>query len=128
MGKPEDLLEKIPKGTPIWAIGVTTVLVAITVSLVTVYIVLRPEVQSMLKNKYEMSLKEAEVEKSAVQTIMNMVKVNVTMLSQQTEMLKNEQHRSNELEKRVKDIENKLEHTDHLLGECRSKLKLCLDK
>lgn len=115
--KPEEVLQKLPKHTPVWAIGITSVVVSFAVCLASMYLVVRPEVQDYLKEGYKAEEKKFENEHNLASSILGIVKANSEQISTLSIALADAQEQNIALTARVSMIEKALE-------DCQGKLKI----
>lgn len=129
---PADMLEKMPKKTPSWAVGMSVVFIAIATSLISMYVVSRTEVVRLLDSKIE---SHEEIQQAGIQerdkmisSILNLVSDNSSQITGLTKALLETQQANNELSQRVARIEKELASSRVLLDSCETKLKKCEGK
>lgn len=126
---PDALLEKIPKRTPVWAVGVISIIVSLSVSFCAVYVLAKGEFQQYLTanfaevhRKGEISAKEFELESittsKAFDTVLGLIKVNSEQITSLTIA-------NTKLSERVSALEKELETTHLELKTCEESLRNC---
>ena len=127
MIEPEDVLEKLPKRTPVWAIGVVSIIVSLSVSLGAVYLLSKGEFQQYLTahftaaermNAYEAkeSDRRATVENKAFDTVLGLIQVNSNQITELTVA-------NNRLTERVSALERELARANTDLAKCEESLR-----
>jgi len=87
MIEPDDILEKLPKRTPVWAVGAVTIIISLVVSISAVYVLAKGEFQQYLTAHFtekqkilELHTKEFEQEsltsRKAFDTVLGLIQVN----------------------------------------------------
>ena len=129
MIEPEALLEKIPKRTPVWAVGVISIIVSLSVSFGAVYILSKGEFQQYLTSHFAATeriavyeAKETErralVEGKAFDTVLGLIQVNSTQITELTIA-------NNRLAERVTTLERDLNKATTDLQRCEESLRHC---
>lgn len=125
------VLEHLPKKTPIWAIGITTVIVAVTSCLVTIYFVAKDDIHSTLTWGQTQAEKKFTAEhvqqEKALDSVLAVVNQNMVQLGELNKALAVEQVQASNLEIRVAELENAVNRLKTNLSECQSNLKTCLE-
>lgn len=105
------VLSELPPRTPIWAIGLVTIIVAFTFGVITIYASIRNEVQDVIKEKSLATTGSLDIQKSMTTSILGLVSSQgdqIVMLSQQ-----------------LKIAEVDIAQLKDDLGTCKDKLKSC---
>lgn len=132
MASPEDILDKLPKKTPLWAVGLVSLIVAVSASFLTLYVVARPEIQQYMvtaatkvtaENARQDS--EANVKNELVASILGIVKSNSDQITNLSLALQVAQTANYKLSDRVSAIERDLAVTQASLTTCEANLKKC---
>lgn len=113
-----DLLSKLPKNTPVWAAGIVSLIVALTVSFSVVYSYARPEIKDYMGNVFSLKGKTLDAENSVINSILQIAASNtkqITILSETNQALTN----------RVALIERDLDSTKMRLTLCEKSLNSC---
>lgn len=120
---PEKILEKLPRHTPSWAIGVTSVLVSLFLSLMAVYVTARPEFQEYLHQGYEERRAKATEDANAIVVVLGLVRSNAEQITELSRALNTSQENNLKLTERVSQIEKELIVTRSTLSDCEGKLR-----
>ena len=129
MIEPEALFDKLPKRTPMWAIGVISIIVSLSVSFGAVYILSKGEFQQYLtahftaeeqRAAYESkdTERKAAVESKAFDTVLGLIQVNSTQITELTIA-------NNKLAERVTSLEKDLNKATLDLHKCEEILREC---
>lgn len=122
---PEDILAKLPKKTPVWAIGLVSLVVSLTVSFVVLYVTARPEVQQYLSSAQEDRKVKTNAELATVASILDLVKTSALQIANMSAALNSAQEQNFRLSERVAAIEKELASTQGSLTLCEDKLRHC---
>jgi hypothetical protein len=119
------VLKDIPPKTPLWALGIATIIVATTFGTVTVYTSIRGEVQDVIKEKAEEAKARADqlstnldLQKKMTAGILDMVNTQGKQIIVLTNALEIAEHD-------IANLKHELETTQGSLGSCELKLKAC---
>jgi len=124
---PEVLLEKLPKRTPLWAVGAVTLIVSLVVSFAGVYILVKGEFQQYLTYEFQSRERDAAtltaevdrqgiVEKKAFDTVLELIQINSKQITELTIS-------NNRLTERVTGLEKDLDSVSRDLRKCEESLK-----
>lgn len=125
IAKPEDILEKLPKKTPVWAVGGVSLVVSLTVSFVVLYVTARPEVQQFLTSSQEERRVKTNAELATIASILDLVKTSSLQIANMSAALNSAQEQNFRLSERVATIEKDLALTQGSLSVCEAKLRTC---
>ena len=132
MADPEQLLEKLPKKTPVWAIGITVVLVATVTSLVTIYVVAKEDISKSItwsqSFKDKQALADSTNEAKTIESVLSIVSTNMKALAEVHTALGVAQSQANSLAVRVSDLEAAVNRLKGSLSTCEQSLKTCLER
>ena len=127
---PQDILDKLPKRTPLWAVGLVSSIVSLAVSFVVVYPFIKGEVQQYMASSANIEEKRVEAEvgkdkadRETLKEVLKMVNINMTQLTSLATALSIEQQNSMKLIDRVSVVERELAVTRAGLESCMQKLK-----
>jgi len=115
---PQALLKKLPKNAPVWAVGVVSVVVSISVCFTAIYLVGRSEFQQWLAHNYTKAEHEAALDTSTVSEVLGLVKSNSEAINQLS-------RDNGALTEKVAALERGLNTTKLDLKVCQDALKLC---
>jgi len=125
MAGPEDVLGKIPKNTPPWAVGVVSIVVAVGIVFGVLYMTGRSEIQAYTASSLKRSEASADVERSVTSSILKLIQDNSTQLTQLSGALLKTQYENSELTQRVSAIEKELAVSNERMTACEAKLAKC---
>ena len=136
MPDPEDILKKMPKQTPLWAVGLVTIIVGITVSISSFYLLSRSEIQEYLKSSISLKQMAAESDKATqaikisnesatTSSILNLVTENSKQITVLSDTLNKAQESNFKLTERVAAVEKDLAVSLEKLDKCQVDLKGC---
>ncbi len=114
----EDVLNKIPKNTPVWAVGLVTTLVCLVVCAAAFYVVIRPELIESMKVEAAARTHTQGLETNNQQFLMNLI----TNLTKQVTDLT---IRVSALERDNTALEAAKAALDAKVFDCENKLKSC---
>ena len=131
MPEPADILEKLPKKTPVWAVGVTTVLIALVTCLITVYVVGKEDISKTItwsQASHDRFAAADDINDSkAIDGVLAIISTNMTTLAEINKALGVAQLQASNLTTRVEDLEKAVERLKSSLSTCETNLKTCLD-
>lgn len=104
----QSLIDKLPKGTPKWAVGLIAIAAAAATSFVVVYTTARPEVQAYLANRKEIAVHQADAEAQYLNFILDLARSNQEQLKDLSKALIEAQSVNLKLQERVSTIETNL--------------------
>lgn len=116
--KPEEILGKLPKTTPAWAVGTVSVIVAFATSLGAVYLVGKSEVEKWVETSAKSAETKAQQEGQTFQVVLSLIRDN-------SQQITNLSSANLKLAERVSVIELELAGTKRSLSECQSALTKC---
>jgi hypothetical protein len=129
---PEVILEKLPKKTPVWAVGIVTVLVSVVVSISSVYVLTRDDIRQRILWSEKSQDSKAEAQNSqdskALDGVLAIVSTNMEHLAEVNKALGVAQIQSSSLSVRVSDLESAVNRLKGSLTACEDSLKICLAK
>lgn len=120
-----DLLDKLSKRTPQWAVGVVSILVAISATFVAVYSTSKDEIVQAIAVKEKVSTKEYEERDRIVGTILELVNVNSNQITNLSVALQKTQEQNIVLTNRISVIELELSKSNTNLKVCETELAKC---
>lgn len=118
----QDILDKIPKKTPSWAVGVVSIIISIAALITVVYTTVRPEVQQTLSASIGKESKELDIKKDVFNTLLNLAANNAKQIADLNAGLFEAQKRANLLADRITAVETELNETKLVLGQCKKDL------
>jgi len=122
---PDKLLAKLPKQTPVWAIGIVSVIVGASVSLGFLYFTAKSEVEKVVDAHLANSSKKIQAENEALSSVLDLVRVNSEQITSLSSALFRAQEENADLTRRVTAIEKELAASKNELSECKLALKSC---
>lgn len=120
--EPQDVLQKLPKNTPLWAVGIVCVLVSSAVCLGGFFVIARPEVQTYIAESFKLQGTRAGVEKDTTNKLFELVTTNTNQITALSIALSNAQENNFKLTERVANIEKEQAVTKAQLEECEKSL------
>lgn len=125
MSGPEDVLGKIPKNTPPWAVGVVSIIVAVGIVFGVLYMTGRSEIQAYTASSIKRSEVNSDLERSVTSSILKLVQDNSAQITQLSGALLKTQFENSELTQRVNAIEKDLALSNERMTACEAKLAKC---
>lgn len=129
---PDELLDKLPKKTPKWAVGVVTILVAISTSCLAMYIFAKEDVQQVIQwaeTSYDTKATiEAKNYSDTLGRVFTLLDINSTQIIELSKMLGVTQQQNHMLNLRVDDMERRIEAVTKELKSCETARDNCLKK
>lgn len=116
------LYSKLPGGTPKWVIVVCCMVGSVVVPL---YAALSPQLSELIKGATEARKSQAENERSALGTVLELVNTNVKQVYVLSTALETEQREKKLLSERVSELEKSDMLRDKAFEDCKLQLKLC---
>lgn len=127
-----EILEKMPKKTPAWALGITTVIVSTLVSVSSFYILSEDEVKQVINWSQKHHDNQFDVESKSytdtLSSVLNLVRSNSEQIVQLSQALGATQQQNIVLTDRVLQLEKKIDTVTGSLKECEDQLRACTDK
>lgn len=128
-GLEEKVLDKIPKHTPAWAVGITVVIVAIATSLITMYIAAHDDIATTVRaGNARLDAQTAGNVQSArdsLQAVLGLIQVNSQQIVELSKALGSTQEQNLRLTNRVSSLEESVVVLKNNLGSCQSELEAC---
>lgn len=109
---------KIAKNAPSWAIGVTSVLVAVGASLVTIYMTARPEISQYVTESHKASDKKSDIESIMLNRVLDLVTSNTNQITVLSQSITVAQEMNTKLNERISTVEKELVVVKTLLSKC----------
>lgn len=116
--KPDEILGKLPKTTPVWAVGVVSVIVALSVSFTTMYLIGKSEIEKLIEGRAKTAEVKVQMEGETLQVVLSLIKDN-------SQQITNLSSSNLKLTERVAAIEVELGSTQKALVDCQAALKKC---
>lgn len=113
---------KLPPGTPKWVLVACCVVSGIVVPS---FIALSPQLSELIKGASEARKAQAENERTALGTVLELVNTNTKQIYVLSEALETLQQEKKALTQRVADLEHSEVLNGKALKECQASLKLC---
>jgi len=113
---------RLPPGTPKWILGLCCVVSGV---IVPSFLAFSPQLSEVIKGASEARKAQAENERTALSTVLELVNTNIKQIYILSEALTKEQEEKQELVKRVTDLEKAVLSNGNALKECEAKLRLC---
>lgn len=121
----EEILKKLPKQTPGWAVGVISVIVSVSVSVGAMYTLARPEVTSYMNARFSSEAKAQENQRSVLDSMLSLVHTNQIQLTDLSSALRTTEQKAYELSNKVNDLEREVTSVTSNWRECQSIVKSC---
>lgn len=126
----ETILEKVPKKTPVWAVGIVTVLVSVATCLVTIYIVAKEDISKTLawsQASYDARIKADDTNDArTIDGVLAIVSENMRTVSEINKVLGMSQLEASSLSARVGDLEKAVDRLKSSLSSCEVNLASCI--
>lgn len=119
------ILDKFPDKTPIWSIGIVTIIISTAVSFVVIYTASKGEISTYLQSTNKVREVTVLAENNTLTSILELVHTNSTQITQLSASLYKALEQNIELSKRVSAIEKDLAVTGASLKACEDKLLKC---
>jgi len=107
----EDILDKVPKKTPPWAVGIVTIIITVATSLITIYVLSRDDVHQVIgwaqTYQQEKTAQDHETYSSTLNRILSLVDTNSTQIVELSKSLGLTQQQNIVLTARVEELERK---------------------
>jgi len=113
---------RLPPGTPKWILILCCVVSGV---IVPSFLAFSPQLSEVIQGATEARRAQAENEKTALGTVLELVNTNIRQIYILSEALSREQEEKKELAKRVTDLERAVQTHNNALKDCEAKLKLC---
>lgn len=127
-----EIFDKIPKKTPAWALGITTVIVSTLVSISAFYMLSKDEVKQVIGWSQQHHNAAFDLESKSytdtLSSVLDLVRSNSDQIVQLSKALGATQQQNVILTDRVVTLERKVEASDGLLKACEESLKTCVSK
>jgi len=129
---PDELLDKLPKKTPKWAIGVVTVIVAISMSLLSIYIFCKEDVRQVIQwaeqtHTTQMSV-EAKDYSDTLGRVLVLLDINSNQIVELSKALSAAQQQNQFLSQRVDSLEKKVDELSKDLHVCEVERDNCFKR
>lgn len=105
------ILDKLPRKTPVWAIGLVSVIVSASISFVVIYTAARPEVQQYVSGNQKNEERRLDGQAGLVQHVFDLLKIDSEQIAGLTV--------------RVSILEKDLSESKDALSNCEKSLKVC---
>jgi len=125
VASPEDMLGKIPKNTPPWAVGIVSVVVSVGMVFICLYLTSRTEIQAFANSSIKKVEADADLERAATTSMINLVHENSEQITQLSGVLFKTQNENIELTRRVTLIERDLAVANERMASCEERLAKC---
>lgn len=119
---PEKVLEKLPKTTPIWAVGIVSVIVSLAVSFVVAYPIARPELSAYLKARDDQYRQELSIKSESLASVLSLVGDNSRQITLLSEALQRVERRAEDLQRKVQILETDLNSERQEVVRCQNEL------
>ena len=119
---PEKVLEKLPKTTPIWAVGIVSVIVSLAVSFVVAYPIARPELSAYLKARDDQYRQELSIKSESLASVLSLVGDNSRQITLLSEALQRVERRAEDLQRKVQTLETDLNSERQEVVRCQQEL------
>lgn len=113
---------RLPPGTPKWVLGLCCVVSGV---IVPSFLAFSPQLSEVIKGVSEARKAQAENERTALGTVLDLVNTNMKQIYILSEALTREQNEKRELSKRVTDLEKVVLMNGDALKDCEARLKVC---
>lgn len=113
---------KLPPGTPKWILILCCVVSGV---IVPSFLAFSPQLSEVIQGATEVRRAQAENEKTALGTVLELVNTNMRQIYILSEALSKEQEEKKELVKRVTELEKTVLASGTALKDCEVRLKLC---
>lgn len=126
MNEPDNISSgKLPPGTPKWVLVLCCLVGSVAVPL---YVTTRPELSELIKGASEARKSQADNERTALGTVLEIVNTNTRQVAVLSEQLENEQREKKFLTARVAELEKTDALNSRAVKDCEVRLKICENK
>jgi hypothetical protein len=115
----------LPKSTPVWAVGIVSIIVSVAISFAIVYTLGRTEVRQYLEGQADLNHKAIEIEGKAVSSIIQLVTNNSNQVTELSIALNQTQRQNSQLTERVSQLEKDFAVSRARVELCESNLEKC---
>lgn len=116
-----EVLSKLPKNTPTWAVGLAVILVSASVALATVYVLAKDDVGKLVSSNVAVKEKIQISESNTLSQVLALATSNGEAIARLSED-------NGSLKARVSALEQELVKTKTSLAACEESLKFCREK
>ncbi len=129
---PDELLDKLPKKTPKWAVGVVTVLVAISTSFLAIYIFAKEDIHQTIQWTQETQTArmsaEAKDYSDTLGRVLVLLDINSNQIVELSKALSAAQQQNQFLSQRVDSLEKKVDELSKDLHVCEVERDNCFKR
>lgn len=122
---PSEVLKKLPKNTPPWAVGLVSLVVAVAVCLIGIFVFARPEIKSLMDQSAKAQADRTELQRDSMDFLFDLTKTNTKQISELSGSLLKAQDSNIRLSERVASMEKEVAETNASLKGCQDALKKC---
>lgn len=122
MGAADEVLKKLPKQTPLWAVGLVTIIVATSISGVVFYTAVKAEIRQYLTSSSQLAQTKTVSESSLSASMLKLIEGNSTSIVQLSSSLAKEQEVGSHTRERVATLEKELAVALEKLKNCETEL------
>jgi uncharacterized protein YoxC len=127
---PDELLDKLPKKTPKWAVGIVTILVAISTSFLAIYIFAKEDIHQTIQWAQETQTArlstEAKDYSDTLGRVLVLLDINSNQIVELSKALSIAQQQNQFLAQRVDNLEQKVDKLNKDLNICEAERDRCL--
>ena len=128
----DEVLANIPKKAPVWAVGITTIIIAVVSSVVTIYVVSKEDIKQVINwsqkhddQKLEMYKEE---ETLVLDNVMKLLNIKSQQILELSKAVATTQQNNFVLMQRVDRLEKDILDLKSTLGTCEKELKACRER
>jgi len=118
-----DILDKLPKNTPTWAVGLGVLMFIAASSFGAIYVVTKGEIQKLIEVQSNKDTRSSDIESNTIGSILSMYKGQSEQITVLSGGIFEAQKQNNMLATRVTDLEKDLKTATIGLSECAVRLK-----
>ena len=128
----DEVLANIPKKAPVWAVGITTIIIAVVSSVVTIYVVSKEDIKQVISWSQKHNDQKLEIYKEeeilVLDNVMKLLNIKSQQILELSKAVATTQQNNFVLMQRVDKLEKDILDLKSTLGTCERELKICRER
>lgn len=128
----DEVLANIPKKAPVWAVGITTIIIAVVSSVVTIYVVSKEDIKQVINWSQKHNDQKLEIYKEeeilVLGNVMKLLNIKSQQILELSKAVATTQQNNFVLMQRVDKLEKDILDLKSTLGTCERELKICRER
>lgn len=128
----DEVLANIPKKAPVWAVGITTIIIAVVSSVVTIYVVSKEDIKQVISWSQKHNDQKLEIYKEeeilVLGNVMKLLNIKSQQILELSKAVATTQQNNFVLMQRVDKLEKDILDLKSTLGTCERELKICRER